>query len=176
VRPFVSWSTSHSDQHLVRPTGPPNPFEGWVLVVCVLQGVSVLTGITKPNSIDALLPHGLHVMWAVLLLFGGLAAVGGLYWPGNPVDALLIKRIGLFAAGMGTLAYGFALLTIWPTGLIAALANLGLAAACFHRIFQISTALRNYRTGLQMITAIATASAATALPLDPHGDGEGDGG
>lgn len=162
---FKRWpGVGHRGQRFDRPAGPPNPFEGYLLSVCILQGVTILTGVSKPQTIQSLLPPALRVLWAVLLLCGGIAAVIGLYWRGHPVDAILIKRIGLFAAGMGTLAYGVALLTIWPLGLIAALMNLGFALACFNRIHQVGVALRAYRGGLQAAGDARIASAPRKPP------------
>lgn len=128
-----------------RPTGDPNPFEGFLLGVCAIQGWSVLVGTSTPTSIQASLGPGLRFAWAFLLLTGGIAAVSGLYWPGNPITGVEIKRVGLVATGTATLAYGVALLLLGPIGLNVALANFAFSIACFTRTIQVTRRIRGAR-------------------------------
>lgn len=142
---------AHPRRHIDRPTGPANPFESYLLVICVAQGFAVTFGIARPPSIEILLPNSLRFLWGVLLLFGGLAAVLGLHWPWDAIDSILIKRVGLIAAGGGTLAYGAALLTLGPVAYIAAAFNVGFALACFMRAIQVTAALHRFRADLSAI-------------------------
>lgn len=133
-------------RHIDRPAGPANPFEAFLLIVCILQGLGVLTGTARSAAMTALLPHPMRIAWAVLLLFGGTLAVAGLYWPWDPIDAIFIKRLGLIAAGGGTFAYGVAIITsVGPPGFIVAASNLGFALACADRVYQVSVALQRFR-------------------------------
>lgn len=151
-------------RHLDRPAGPPNPFESYLLVICVAQGFAVVFGYTRPASIDALLPPVLRLVWGSLLLIGGIAAVVGLYWPGDALDSILIKRVGLLAAGGGTLAYGVALMTLGPPAFIASLFNLCFTLACYVRAAQVTRALNRFRNEMKIIR--------NAPPIYPSGQGE----
>jgi hypothetical protein len=84
----------------------------------------------------------------LLLFFGGGASIIGLWWPWDPIDGVLIKRVGLLAAAGGTLAYGLALAFLGPLGFVAALYNLGFAVVCLIRAWQVSVALAVYRSHL----------------------------
>jgi hypothetical protein len=133
-----------SRQHLERPLGVPNPFETYLLGACVIQGYAVLSRIAQPQSVQALLPPWLRILWAVLLLIGGALAVSGLYWR-DPLTGIEIKRVGLVAAGGGTCAYGVALMFFGPQGLVAAMTCLAFAVACMVRVRQATKALNRAR-------------------------------
>lgn len=128
-----------------RPAGPANPFEGFLLLVCAIQGFLVQTGAAKPTSILALLPNGFRLMWAGLLFFGGLVALSGLYWPGNPFTGVEVKRVGLLACAFPTLAYSLVLFSLGNAAFVVATQSLLFAAACFWRIYQVSQALKAAR-------------------------------
>lgn len=128
-----------------RPAGPANPFEGFLLFVCVIQGFLVLTGAAKPTSMLALLPNGFRLMWAGLLFFGGLIALSGLYWPGNPFTGVEVKRVGLLACAFPTLAYSLVLFSLGSAAFVVGTQSLLFAVACFWRIHQVSQALRAAR-------------------------------
>lgn len=128
----------------LRPAGPPNPFETFLLAVCAVQGWAVLSHAARPPSVQALMPPWLRVIWGLLLLAGGILSVSGLYWT-NPFTGIEIKRVGLLAAAGGTLAYAVALLTIGTAGILAAATNLGFAIACVVRIWQVTRALEAAR-------------------------------
>lgn len=148
---FIPAFREYPRRHIDRPTGPPNPFESYLLVICIAQGCAVIFGYARPPSIQAALPGWLRGVWGVLLLIGGLAAVIGLYWPWDALDAILIKRVGLLAAAGGTLAYGVALLSLGSAGFVAAVFNLGFALACLVRASQITRALNKFRSDMQSI-------------------------
>lgn len=140
-----------------RLTGFANPFEGYLLLVCVVQGAAVLFGFASPSSILLALGGLLQVVWALLLLVGGGLAFVGLYWPWNPLDAIYIKRVGLLAAAGGTLAYGVALLLLGPIGVVAAIYNLGFCLACLVRARQVTLVLHGVRRELAAIRAAGSA-------------------
>lgn len=140
-------------RHMDRPTGPANPFEAGLLIVCLVQGAGVLSRVAQPNSIQASLGPTLRLVWAGLLFLGGAASIIGLWWPWDPIDGVLIKRVGLLAAAGGTLAYGLALAFIGPPGFVAALYNLGFATVCLIRAWQVTVALAIYTAHLQVIQA-----------------------
>lgn len=131
-----------------RPAGDPNPFEAYLFVACVLQGFAVLVGAARPTSMEMALPLLFRVVWAGLLLVGGIAVLTGLYWPGSPLTGVEIKRPGLVAVGGAALAYGVALIPFGATGLVVAIANVAFALACAVRVRQVTRRVRTVRTHL----------------------------
>lgn len=131
-----------------RPLGPLNPFEGYLLLAALLQGVAVLAGVAHPSSIQALLPTFLLYVWGALLTIGGGLSLAGLLWPRDPFTAIEIKRFGLYSAGLATLAYGAALISVGPPGYVAGITNVSFTVACAVRIWQIGRALRVARAYL----------------------------
>jgi predicted MFS family arabinose efflux permease len=136
-------------RHLDRPAGPPNPFESFLLGVCVVQGAAAVIGFSQPAAFEGSFPPWVHRAWGVILLLGGVAAVVGLYWPGDPVDGVLIKRVGLVALAGVTIAYGIAGLAT-PTRLfVGATFNLAFGIACIIRIRQVTAAISALRRQLR---------------------------
>lgn len=146
-------------RHVDRPAGPANPFEAGLLIVCTIQGFWVLTGLATPSSIQLSLGPGLRFVWALLLFLGGGASILGLWWPYDPVDGVLIKRVGLLAAAGGTFAYGLALVFIGPVGFVVALYNIGFAVVCLIRAWQVSLALAVYRMHLAAFREVTVQTA-----------------
>lgn len=139
---------SHPERKLLRVDGEPNPFETFMLAIAVLQGWLVLSGLAQPSTIQAALGNNLRIVWASMLLFGGATALAGLHWPADLHTGFEIKRVGLFASGMSTLVYGLALAFVGPAGYVAAIIQIGFAAACFYRIYQITRRIRRVRAQL----------------------------
>lgn len=153
----------------IRPAGPANPFEAFLLAVIALQGMLVLTGLSKPASIVALLPPAFRVIWAVMLLAGGTLSLFGLYWPGSVFTGCEIKRVGLIAAGFGAFAYAAALVTIGPTAYLAASTSLFFSMACIVRHYQVGRALRQARYRIvRAVEGDTIIEIAPALPLTPE--------
>lgn len=128
-----------------------NPFEAFLLAAALVQGSAVLLGIADPTSISSALPPYLRVIWAILLTSGGVCALSGLGWPGDPFTAVEIKRVGLVAAGAGTLVYGLAAAFLGSTGIAVAVYNLAFTSACFWRTIQLTLRLRGIRSTLAAI-------------------------
>lgn len=122
-------------------TGPPNPFEAFLLFACLVQGSNVLLGGPRPNSITGALPNWMQLLWGAMVAIGGGLAITGLYWRGNKYTGAEIKRIGFAAAGGAALVYGLALLTIGPSGTTAAISNLAFVCACAVRWWQVGRAI-----------------------------------
>jgi hypothetical protein len=133
-----------ASQKRQRPAGPANPFEVYLLGACIVQGYAVLTRVAQPHSLQDLLPPWLRLMWGALLLIGGVLSVGGLYWI-DPLTGIEVKRVGLVAAGGGTLAYGIALLAFGPQGFVAAATCIAFSIACVVRVRQVTRALNQAR-------------------------------
>lgn len=147
MRP-VDWLHRPRTQ-LDRPAGPPNPFESFLLGVCVVQGFAAIIGYSQPAAFDSAFPPWVRRVWGAVLFLGGVAAVTGLYWPWDPVDGVLIKRVGLVALAGVTIAYGIAGLAT-PTRLfVGATFNLAFGIACIVRIRQVSAAIARLRQQLR---------------------------
>lgn len=119
-----------------------------MFAACVVQGTALLTGAARPTSIEQALPMALRVVWATLLLLGGVAVLLGLYWPGSPMTGIEIKRPGLVAAGGAALAYGLALLPFGAAGMVVAITNVSFALACAVRVWQVTRRVRAVRRNL----------------------------
>jgi hypothetical protein len=128
-----------------------NPFEAFLLLAAAVQGAAALLRIAQPTSIAQALPPSLRVIWAILLLIGGLFTLTGLGWPGDPFTAVEIKRVGLIAAGSGAVVYGMAASLLGAPGVAVSVYNLAFAAACYWRTVQLTIRLRAVR---QVLTAV----------------------
>jgi len=81
------------------------------LVFLLLIGLSSLlqiAGNTQPGSISLLLPHAFRTTWLIILSLGSFAAVLGIFWPRQQVDAILFEISGLTAVFVGLVIYGAA--------------------------------------------------------------------
>jgi hypothetical protein len=126
-----------------RPAGPPNPFEACGLGACIVVGFTAVLGVAQPSSFEHTLPPWGQRVWGALMLIGGLASVAGLYWPADPVDGVLIKRVGLVTLCPLLIAYGGAgFLTEPATRLVAASFAVALGLACAFRTRQVTVAIR----------------------------------
>jgi hypothetical protein len=66
-----------------------------------------------------------------------------LYWPGQPVTAIYVKRAGIVGLAGTFMTYGVALLTVTgPSGVVVGIELLGLSVACLVRAIQISRITR----------------------------------
>jgi hypothetical protein len=133
-----------------RPTGPPNPFEACLLGACVVIGAATAVGFAQPPAFEATLPAWGRLLWGGLMLVGGVAAVAGLYWPGDPVDGVLIKRGGLITLAPLTLAYGLAGLADVPAArFVASTFAIAFAVACVLRVRQVTVAIKGLHSQLR---------------------------
>jgi hypothetical protein len=136
-----------------------------LLLVCLIQGARrarVRAAELDPGRLSG---PALRFVWALLLFFGGAASIIGLWWPWDPIDGVLIKRVGLLAAAGGTLAYGLALAFLGPLGFIAAAYNIGFAVVCLIRAWQVSVALAIYSAHMQALGAARRAASDEGEPV-----------
>lgn len=132
-----------------RPMGPVHPFESWILAASALQGIFVLTGLAQPPSVARQLPPDLQTVWAILLALGGVAALAGLFWPGDPWTAVEVKRAGLVSVGFGALIYAVSAAFLGERGLTLAVIHGAIAVACFVRVGQVTKRLLLARAQLR---------------------------
>lgn len=149
MRP-VDWLHRPRRQHLDRPAGPPNPFEAFLLIAAMIQGVAAIARFSQPVAFEAVFPPWVREAWGCILFLGGVASVAGLYWPWDPVDGVLIKRVGLVALAGVTIAYGVAGLFSAPARLfVGSTFNIAFGIACIVRVRQVSDAIRDLRAELR---------------------------
>lgn len=131
-------------ERMDRITGYPNPFETYLLIASLAQGIVLALGLGRSPALEVALGAlgWLRWIWAGLLGIGGLAALTGLYWPGDPFTAVETKRVGLVMTGFGGLIYAVALGLIGERGLVASLSAFALAVACFVRAYQVTRLLK----------------------------------
>jgi hypothetical protein len=128
---------------LDRPTGVVNPFEEWVFWASLLAGTLSLTPIATPVSLDEAAWPGFQVTWGIIHVTSAAAALTGLYWPGQPVTAIYVKRAGILGLAGTFMAYAVALLTVTgPTGVVVGIELAGLSVSCLVRAVQISRITR----------------------------------
>jgi hypothetical protein len=133
---------------------PPawNPFEVFILVLCIVNSVGLARGNSGSQSLDARLSVLAIVLWGVTLGVGALLALAGVYCYRRRrtlVAGLYLERSGLVLAGTAAAVYSAVVL------LSAADVNgvrytvcvqSAFAAAAFYRAIQDHRALaRTYR-------------------------------
>lgn len=126
-----------------RPAGVPNPFEAAVLSACSLIGGIAVVGYAQPAAFEDVLPRWGRLLWGALMFLGGVTSIAGLYWPFDPIDGVIIKRVGLTVLAPLMAAYGLAgIITDPQARAVASLFALAISAACVVRIRQVTRAIR----------------------------------
>lgn len=122
-----------------RPAGPANPFEAWCFGVSILAGVLATTPYATPVSLDYATWSGFQVVWGSIHAIAATTALFGLYWPGNPITGIYVKRAGMVGLGGTLAAYSVALLTVaGAAGVVVGIELVGLSVACFVRSWQVT--------------------------------------
>jgi hypothetical protein len=128
---------------------PRNPFQVYLLCLAILSGGLLAFGVTTSGSIEDSLPTFYATSWGLMLVFGSAAALAGMFWPGDPMTGLVVKRSGLVAVGIAATVYVVVLVLFF--GMRASLAagvTLGFAYACFWQVHQINRHIRAVIAGL----------------------------
>lgn len=101
------------------PLGEPrNPLAVYLLVLCVVSGASLLSGLSTSGSIESELPFAAARIWGAMLTAGAGSTLLGMFWQGDRRTGLLIKRTGLLA--LSNAAFIYALVLIFAAGMNAA--------------------------------------------------------
>lgn len=123
------------------------PAEWFLAVLLTLSGLTIVSGLSEPQSVVALLWPAVYYAWGGCLLVGGVAMISGLssaHWV-NGMDRYVITRIAVYALGLrllgiAALAHGTAILVAagW-NGLLAACITFSFAAMCGVRLLTIGS-------------------------------------
>lgn len=121
------------------------PAEWFLAVLLTLSGITTVTGLSEPPSVEKLLWHPVYYGWGACLLLGGIAMISGLssaQWIGG-TDRYVITRVaiytlGLRLLGLTSLAYTCAILAAggW-NGIPLACITLAFSAMCGIRLLTI---------------------------------------
>lgn len=127
------------DGTLRPPPLVPHPFTIGFLVTIMASGLSLLLFGPPAGAGSALLPHWAAVVWAVLLVIGGICVLSGTFWK-DLITGLLLEVAGSIALIPASILYvGVVLLApgfnrIYVLSLFVAIAY-GIGSA--YRIYQI---------------------------------------
>lgn len=126
---------------LVTSTGH-NPYEVYLLVLCVVTGLTGLVtgGKSNPNIAHALSSVELYI-WYIGLMAGGVISLGGVL--GKTLLHLYIERIGLALLAGASLIYTISL-SFRSISISVVLVFLFYIATVY-RVFQLSTEIKKVR-------------------------------
>lgn len=115
----------------------------YLLLLCVLSGVTLLLGEPAAGSLEAALNHQVILGWAVLLTLGAGAALAGMFWPGDVRTGLLVKRLGYTALTFAATIYALVIFaTFQREAFLIGGILLGFAYACFHTWRRVNHRIR----------------------------------
>lgn len=111
------------------------PFEWLVSVTFTLSALSALSG-SSTGSLQRIAPYWLVILWAVVMLLGGVSLFIGLTW-----RMIELQRQGYGLLCMGSVIYGSAVVGIAgsKTPFITAAVYALIAGVCGLRRFQLTT-------------------------------------
>lgn len=117
-------------------------FEIYTLGLCLLAGIPLLIGNSRPGSIQSLLPESWQVIWSIFLVGGSLVALIGIFLP-NRVIGLLLEQFGMIPTGVAAISYAVVVLvSVGITGVIPVAVVGGFGVACIRRWFRIQNAFK----------------------------------
>lgn len=85
-----------------------NPFQVYLLCLAIFTALTMLVSDVKPSAgtLDHYLDGWEETAWSLLLISGSSFALAGMFWLGDPRDALFIKRIGFTILSVPVFIYG----------------------------------------------------------------------
>lgn len=121
------------------------PIESFVAVLCVIAGITQLSGIGEQQSVTVSLPRVLVDVWSLELIVGGLLVIGGV-WRSNRHR----ERAGLLILGAAALVYALCALaflggrSVYTACITIAFAGaVSLRALIISLLLQLEQALRD---------------------------------
>lgn len=129
---------------------PRNPFHVFLIVITLLNGLALVFGVSTSLTLERELVSLLERCYGFLLAVGAAGVLAGMYWPGDPRDGLLAKRVGYVGLCVASLIYAYA--TVQRFGLSGALLGsvcLAFAAICGWYAWQIGKIVKGAITDHQ---------------------------
>lgn len=118
------------------------PFEVAFLAFLLTSGIAQLLTRVAPGTVDALLPHWFHLMWAITLIVGCASSLYGVLCK-NVVSGLFFERWGLSTAGASLAIYGAAsLVVLHAKGILTAGICIGITVAFIYRRRELNRVIR----------------------------------
>lgn len=116
---------------------PVDPRALFVLILCIVAGIPLLSGVAEPGSIEQTLPSWAIIIWALGLVIGASVTLGGMSQ--QTLKGALLEQVGSVAVGVATIYYGAVIMYIAPglSGLLPASIVVGWGAANIWRWFQL---------------------------------------
>lgn len=117
---------------------------GFLLGLCVLNGLTGLFAGARPGTIQAQLDVKMQLFWCVLLAGGALLAIVGIYWPGSNIKvALELESLGMTCLAVAAGVYAVAIILVVPlTGMSSWSVILTFALFCIARRQTIESVLK----------------------------------
>lgn len=120
---------------------PPSrhPFQFWAMLACAVTGGGNL--VHAHSSISHMLPGVTMMLWATIMLFGGVLAIAGAFLR-DRLSGLLLERFALGAITIGAAVYSVAIFSVVGlAGLAPETLSFGVAVAAGWRIVHVTREL-----------------------------------
>lgn len=124
---------------------PRNAFHVlWLAVACLVGSATLVHG-GRPHGDDVIgdLPLPVQVAWGALMMLGGIAALLGMFWPGDIRTGLVLKRLGYMALLVSTAAFCLDAAFVGRVELLAAGVSAGFMLACAERVVRVEQVIRS---------------------------------
>jgi len=123
-----------------------HPYQVAVHASAIGCGIALAVVDRLPRSATEAMPAPVQILWIVLLIASGVAALVGTWWRGRTSTGLRLELAGVLLLAGGTGMYAAALFTITGTQALAAGSFVaGIAAGSWWRAVQIMRDLRHLR-------------------------------
>lgn len=127
----------------VSVTNGRHPYQVAIHAAAVVGGAALAVTDQVPRSAAETMPAPVQVLWVVLLIAAGIAAVVGAFWRGRAATGLRVELGGVLLLAGGTTMYAVALFAVSALQAVAAGSFLvGIATASWWRAGQILRDLR----------------------------------
>lgn len=129
---------------LPDPLGVPrNPFHVFLLVICLLNGGVLASGVSTSLSLEAGLVPLFERLYGLILFIGAGAVLAGMFWPADPRSGLLLKRAGYLALGISATIFGIVgVVRFGLVGLLSASVAIAFGAICFWYVWRVERFVR----------------------------------
>ena len=126
-----------------------HPLIVFLLILCVISGLTVAFGAPAPGSIEETLPRWGALAWGAALGLGALSTLIGLAlqpFDRHLVSGVLFEQVGVASLGSAAILYSAAVAAVagW-TGAFPAFITFGFGVACLYRYYTLQRGIRRSR-------------------------------